>query len=231
MKLKYPLLWVAFLVSFMNLPLSARPVSETELSNMIRTRQREVFTRTQSAQAQPAQPSPAAPPPQGTQPAQPTQSGQSKTYELVLLHTNDHHGAIVPNNGRGGLAWRSAYIKAVKAFNPQVLLIDAGDINTGTALSNMFGAEPDILAYNLMGYDAAILGNHEFDKDMEQLQRQGELVAFPVITSNIKTADGAYLGVPYVVKQYDGFTVGLFGITTLRTPVIASPDPSLQFIN
>ncbi|MDR0629996.1 MAG: 5'-nucleotidase C-terminal domain-containing protein [Treponema sp.] len=231
MKPKYPLLWVAFLVSFMNLPLFARPVSETELSTMIRTRQREVFTRTQSAQAQPAQPSPAAPPPQGTQPVQPTQSGQSKTYELVLLHTNDHHGAIVPNNGRGGLAWRSAYIKALKAFNPQVLLIDAGDINTGTALSNMFGAEPDILAYNLMGYDAAILGNHEFDKDMDHLERQGELVAFPVITSNIKTADGDYLGVPYVVKQYDGFTVGLFGITTLRTPVIASPDPSLQFIN
>ncbi|MDR2798730.1 MAG: 5'-nucleotidase C-terminal domain-containing protein [Treponema sp.] len=203
---------------------------------MIRTRQREVFTRTQSAQAQPAKPSqttpsPAAPSPQGTQSVQPIQSGQSKTYELILLHTNDHHGAILPNNGRGGLAWRSAYIKAIKAFNPQVLLIDAGDINTGTALSNMFRAEPDILAYNLMGYDAVIPGNHEFDKDLEQLQGQGELVKFPVITSNIKTSDGAYLGVPYVVKQYDGFTVGLFGITTLRTQVIASPDPSLQFIN
>ncbi|MHB9293029.1 5'-nucleotidase / UDP-sugar diphosphatase [Hollandina sp. SP2] len=224
MKLKYPLLLVAFLASFMNLPLFARPVSETELSNLIRTKQREVFAQTQSVQPQPAQARPAAPSPQRTP------SGQGK-YELILLHTNDHHGAIVPNNGRGGLAWRSAYIKAIKAFNPQVLLIDAGDINTGTALSNMFAAEPDILAYNLMGYDAVILGNHEFDKDMEQLQRQGDLVKFPVITSNIKTADGAYLGVPYVIKQYDGFTVGLFGITTLRTQVIASPDPSLRFIN
>ncbi|MDR3115634.1 MAG: 5'-nucleotidase C-terminal domain-containing protein [Treponema sp.] len=215
----------------MNLPLFARPVSETELSNMIRTRQREVFARTQTAQAQPAKPSQETPAPQGTQSAQATQSKQPKRYDLILLHTNDHHGAIVPNNGRGGLAWRSAYIKAIKAFNPQVLLVDAGDINTGSALSNMFAAEPDILAYNLMGYDAAILGNHEFDKDLEQLQRQGELVKFPVITSNIKTPDGAYLGVPYVVKQYDGFTVGLFGITTLRSTVIASPDPSLHFIN
>jgi 5'-nucleotidase/UDP-sugar diphosphatase len=233
MKRKYPLLLVAFLVSFMNLPLFARPVSETELANLIRTKQRELFARTQTAQAQltqaqAAQPSSAVQSPQKTQSAQP---GQSKTYELILLHTNDHHGTIVPNNGRGGLAWRSMYIKAIKAFNPQVLLLDAGDINTGSALSNMFSAEPDILAYNLMGYDAVILGNHEFDKNMEQLERQGELIEFPVITSNIKTADGAYLGVPYVIKKYDGFTVGLFGITTLRTQVIASPDPSLRFIN
>ncbi|MDR1030991.1 MAG: 5'-nucleotidase C-terminal domain-containing protein [Treponema sp.] len=199
---------------------------------MIRIRQQEVFARTQTAQAQAAKPSQATQSPQGTQSVQAAQPpGQGKSYELILLHTNDHHGTIHPNNERGGLGWRAMYIKAIKAFNPQVLLLDAGDINTGTALSNMFNAEPDIRAYNLMGYDAAILGNHEFDQSMEQLQHQGELVTFPVITSNIKTADGAYLGVPYVVKQYDGFTVGMFGITTLRTKVIASPDPSLIFIN
>jgi 5'-nucleotidase/UDP-sugar diphosphatase len=231
MKLKYSLLLVAFLVSFMNLPLFARPVSEAELSNMIRTRQREVFARTQTAQAQTSKPSQATQSPQGTQSVQPTQSGQAKPYELILLHTNDHHGTIHPNNGQGGLGWRAMYIKAIKSFNPQVLLLDAGDINTGTALSNMFSAEPDILAYNLMGYDAAILGNHEFDRSMEQLEHQGALVKFPIITSNIKTADGAYLGVPYLVKQYDGFTIGMFGITTLRSKVIASPDPSLIFIN
>jgi 5'-nucleotidase/UDP-sugar diphosphatase len=152
--------------------------------------------------------------------------------ELVLLHTNDHHGAVLPNNSRGGLAQLAAYIKAVKAVNPQVLLIDAGDINTGTALSNMFAAEPDILAYNLMGYDAAAFGNHEFDGNQEKLLRQIEQAEFPFISSNIKTADGNYLGDgPYLVKKYDGFTVGLFGITTLRTKIIASPDAGLEFIN
>lgn len=154
------------------------------------------------------------------------------TQELVLLHTNDHHGVVLPNNGRGGLAQVAAYVKAVKAANPQVLLIDAGDINTGTALSNMFAAEPDILAYNIMGYDAATFGNHEFDGDQEKLLRQIEQAQFPFISSNIKTADGNYLGAgPYLIKEYDGFTVGLFGITTLRTKIIASPDPSLEFIN
>jgi 5'-nucleotidase/UDP-sugar diphosphatase len=152
--------------------------------------------------------------------------------ELILLHTNDHHGTVLPNNDRGGLAERAAYIKAVRATNPQVLLVDAGDINTGSALSNMFAAEPDILAYNLMGYEAGIFGNHEFDGSQEKLLKQLEDAQFPFISSNIKTQDGAYLGnTPYVVKHYDGFTVGIFGITTLRTRIVASPDPSLSFIN
>jgi 5'-nucleotidase/UDP-sugar diphosphatase len=153
-------------------------------------------------------------------------------HELILLHTNDHHGTVLPNNGRGGLAERAAYIKAVRAANPQVLLVDAGDINTGSALSNMFAAEPDILAYNIMGYEAGIFGNHEFDGSQEKLLKQLEQAQFPFISSNIKTADDAYLGnTPYLIKEYDGFTAGLFGITTLRTRIIASPDPSLTFIN
>ncbi|GHV70661.1 bifunctional UDP-sugar hydrolase/5'-nucleotidase [Spirochaetia bacterium] len=157
---------------------------------------------------------------------------QELTQELVLLHTNDHHGAILPNGGRGGLAEIAAYVKAVRALNPQVLLLDAGDINTGPALSNMFDAEPDILAYNLLGYDAASFGNHEFDGKHEKLLKQIEEAKFPFVNSNIKTADGNFLsGNQYIIKKYNGFTVGIFGITTLRTKIIASPDKSLVFIN
>ncbi|MDR2783756.1 MAG: 5'-nucleotidase C-terminal domain-containing protein [Treponema sp.] len=158
-------------------------------------------------------------------------AGSAARYELVLLHTNDHHGAVLPNDGRGGLAEQAAYIKAVKTANKQVLLVDAGDINTGSALSNMFNAEPDILAFNRMGYDAGVFGNHEFDGSPAKLQRQMELADYPLLSANIKTANGDYLGVPYLVKRYDGFTVGLFGITTLRTLAIANPDKSLVFIN
>ncbi|MDR2447130.1 MAG: 5'-nucleotidase C-terminal domain-containing protein [Treponema sp.] len=161
--------------------------------------------------------------------------GTTAKYELVLLHTSDHHGAVLPNRGRGGLAEQAAYIKAVKTANKQVLLVDAGDFNTGSALSNMFDADPDILAFNRMGYDAGVFGNQEFDGSLAKLQRQMELADYPLLSDNIKTASGAisgdYLGACYLVKRYDGFTAGLFGITTLRALTIASPDKSLVFIN
>jgi 5'-nucleotidase/UDP-sugar diphosphatase len=162
---------------------------------------------------------------------EPVQREVGKTYELTLLHTNDHHGTVLPNNSRGGLAERASYIKEVRAANPQVLLVDVGDINTGSALSNMFAAEPDILSYNLMGYEAATFGNHEFDGSQEKLLNQITQAEFPFVCSNIKTADGKYLGSQYLIKDYEGFRVGIFGITTLRTLVIASPDKSLTFIN
>jgi len=165
--------------------------------------------------------------------AAPLQEGSyGKTGELILLHTNDHHGTVLPNNGRGGLAEAAAYIKSVKALNNNVLLLDAGDINTGSALSNMFNAEPDILAYNMMGYDAVVFGNHEFDGTHDKLNNQIKLAKFPFVSSNIKTQDGKFLGGNrYIVKKFGGITVGIFGITTLRTKTIASPDKSLVFIN
>jgi 5'-nucleotidase/UDP-sugar diphosphatase len=166
------------------------------------------------------------------EPIRDTAGKSAGSGELVLLHTNDHHGTALSNNGRGGLAERAAYIRAVKAFAPQVLLVDSGDINTGSALSNMFAAEPDILAYNIMGYDAVVFGNHEFDGSQEKLEKQISQAKFPFVCSNIQKGDGTFLGGnQYLVKQYNGFSVGIFGITTLRTRIIASPDASLSFIN
>jgi 5'-nucleotidase/UDP-sugar diphosphatase len=164
--------------------------------------------------------------------AKPVVREAGKTYELVLLHTNDHHGAVLANAGRGGLPERAAFVKQVKAANPQVLVIDAGDINTGSALSNMFSAEPDFRSYGLIGYDVGTFGNHEFDKSHEVLLKQIAEAPFPFVSSNIKTPDGKYLGGhQYLVKDYDGFRVGLFGITTLRTLTVAGPDKSLEFVN
>ena len=156
----------------------------------------------------------------GARPGEPegVQREAGRVYELVLLHTNDHHGAIMPINGRGGLAERAAFVRSVREANANVLLLDAGDLNTGSALSNMFAAEPDILAYNLMGYDAVVFGNHEFSGGRERLERQIALARFPFLSSNIKTADGGFLGgYQYLVRNFEGFRVGIFGITTLRT--------------
>ena len=148
-----------------------------------------------------------------------------KTYELVLIHTNDHHGSILPHDGRGGLAERATFINQVRAENPHVLVLDAGDLNTGTAFSNMFAAEPDILAYNLMAYDAVTFGNHEFNAGQEKLEHQIALAEFPFVSSNITLPDGTFFGGhQYVVRDFNSFKVGIFGITTLRTLTISGPE-------
>jgi len=163
--------------------------------------------------------------------AKPVERISGNAYELVFLHTNDHHGSVLPNNGQGGLAERAAYIKTVRTANKNVLVLDAGDINTGSAFSNMFAAEPDFRAYNLIGYDAAVFGNHEFDGNMAKLNRQISMAKFPFVSSNIKTANKKFLGGhQYLVKNFDGFRVGIIGITTLRSLIIASPDGRLTFL-
>ena len=155
-----------------------------------------------------------------------------KTYQLVLLHTNDSHGAVLPTGDmQGGLAERATFIQSVRKANPNVLLVDAGDINTGTALSNMFAGEIDIKAYNIMGYDAMTFGNHEFDGTQAKLDAQMKEANFPFVSSNILTADKRFLGGhQYIIKDYEGFRVGIIGLTTLRTREIASPDKSLTFL-
>ena len=154
-----------------------------------------------------------------------------KTYELVVLHTNDQHGQVLAKaDGKGGLASQATFVKQVRAANKNVLLLSAGDINIGTALSNMFNAEPDIVAYNTMGYDAVTFGNHEFDGTMEKLQQQIKLAKFPWLSANITQGNG-YLGKPYLIKDYEGIRVAVIGLTTNRTLVISSPDKSLTFID
>jgi 5'-nucleotidase/UDP-sugar diphosphatase len=160
-----------------------------------------------------------------------TAEGTAKTYSLTVLHTNDTHGTVLPNAGLGGLAERATFIAGVRASTPNVLLLDAGDINTGSALSNAYKAEIDINAYNMMKYDAVAFGNHEFDGKLAQIEKQMKQAKFPFLAANIKRADGKYLGKPYIVKKFNGFKVGIFGLTTNVTQIIASPDPSLKFLN
>ncbi len=152
-------------------------------------------------------------------------------YTLTIVHTNDHHGGILSKDGEGGLAERATFIKSVRQSKENVLLLDAGDINTGSALSNMFYAQPDILAYNAMKYDAVVFGNHEFDNSLEQLQNQMAISDFSWLSANIKLGKKEFLGSPYFVKDFPGFRVGVIGLTTLRTLEISNPDESLVFVD
>lgn len=145
---------------------------------------------------------------------------RSKEQSIVFVHTNDTHGTVMAVDGWGGLAERATLIDSIRrAAGGNILLLDAGDWNTGQAISNRFCARPDIEAYNYMGYDAVCLGNHEFDIPLDSLRMQMNLMAFPVLTSNVFNSNefrnGKPLGMQCIKKKIGNQTIGIFGITTV----------------
>ncbi len=149
--------------------------------------------------------------------------------ELVILHTNDTHGhplKFTYNSAPdvGGLAARATLINEIVNEYENVLILDAGDVNTGRAESNFFDAEPDILGYNYIGYNAMVLGDHEFEKSYEILKGQLKLAAFPFISANVKTTNGQNLCEPYIIKNFKGFKVAIFGLTLKETDIMVNPN-------
>ena len=89
---------------------------------------------------------------------------------LTILHTNDTHSHIDPDSkGLGGILRRKVVIDSVRACDPYVSVIDAGDIVQGTLYFNLYKGEVENSLMNTLGYDIRILGNHEFDNGSEQL--------------------------------------------------------------
>ena len=154
----------------------------------------------------------------------------NREYQIILLNTNDSHGSILPVDSVGGMAERATFIRMVREKNPYVLLVDAGDINTGQAISNRADAKPDILAYNYMGYDAVTVGNHEFDKPLNVLLKQMQWAEFPFVTSNIQR-NGTPLGVEYLIKEIGGVKIGIFGLTTKNTENVSIHAGEVTFEN
>ncbi len=139
--------------------------------------------------------------------------------KLIILHTNDHHGKFMPNaNGDHGLAQQSTLVKKIREEARKngdfVLVLSAGDINTGSPESDMFDAEPDIRAMNEIGYDVMVLGNHEFDNPAPVLRRQEQLAKFDFISANTMGPDGKPAFKPYVTKILGGKKVAIVGFTT-----------------
>ncbi|MEW6380799.1 MAG: 5'-nucleotidase C-terminal domain-containing protein [bacterium] len=165
-----------------------------------------------------------------TQQRQPlTPNPRSPVHHLVVLHTNDTHGHPVkfyhyPDPDVGGLPARATLVRRIRKENKNVLLLDAGDFNTGRAESNFFKARPDLQGYNFIGYDALVLGNHEFDNPATVLQEQMKQAHFPFLSANIKTRNGGYLAQPYLIKEFAGFRVAVLGLTTREAKFICNPE-------
>ena len=150
---------------------------------------------------------------------------------LTVLHTNDHHGHPVafydyPADGQGGLPAQATLVKEIRKVNDNVLVLGAGDFNTGRPESNFFYAEPDILGFNYIGYDAMTMGNHEFDPSPRIMQLQIAGSDFPWLCANVVKANGGYIDnvKPYTIKDYGDFKVAIFGLMTETTAESGNPE-------
>jgi 5'-nucleotidase / UDP-sugar diphosphatase len=161
--------------------------------------------------------------------------GTRGPLKLTVLHTNDHHGRFWPNSdGEYGLAARKTLIDKVraevKAAGGQVLLLDGGDVNTGVPESDLQDAEPDFKGMNLLGYDAAAIGNHEFDKPLAVLEKQRQWAKFPLLAANIYRGNQR-LFEPYRIFERGGYRIAVIGLTTDDTKkmVLAENVAGIEF--
>lgn len=145
----------------------------------------------------------------------------AQELKLTILHTNDVHSQIDPFEsshpkypGMGGAAIRSAVIRQIRDREDRVLLFDAGDIFQGTPYYNLFGGEPEIRLMSYMKYDGATIGNHDFDKGLEGLEKQLKHATFPLINSNYDFKGTIMEGksIPYKIFIKGGVKVGVFGL-------------------
>lgn len=148
---------------------------------------------------------------------------QDITYNITVLHTNDHHGRFWQNSyGEYGMAARKTLVDQIRAevaaSGGQVLLFSGGDINTGVPESDLQDAEPDFKGMSLIGYDAMALGNHEFDNPLSVLEKQREWANFPMLSANIyDKATGKRLFKPYELFDVKGVKIAVIGLTTEDT--------------
>ncbi|HEX6914359.1 MAG TPA: metallophosphatase [Chitinophagaceae bacterium] len=141
--------------------------------------------------------------------------------KLTILHTNDVHSRLDPfpndgsrNAGLGGVSARSALIRRIRSQAEQVLLVDAGDMFQGTPYFNVYKGEPEIKAMSMMGYDAATMGNHDFDGGVDNFAAQLAHATFPIVICNYDFSGTAMEGksVPYRVFQKGNIKVGVTGL-------------------
>jgi 2',3'-cyclic-nucleotide 2'-phosphodiesterase (5'-nucleotidase family) len=162
-------------------------------------------------------------------------------FTLSLMHTNDTH-ANVEKFPRLFTA-----VENVRAEKPNALLVDSGDVFSGTLYFNKYLGRADLWFMNELGYDAMTFGNHEFDKESQVLADFIKEMKFPMISSNVNVKADPQLSplfvdeitsapeggkiYPAMIKEIDGEQVGIFGLTTEDTAVLANPSDYIVFEN
>lgn len=149
---------------------------------------------------------------------------------ITILHTNDTHSQIEPfaKNAskyadQSGYARRMGLIAQERKADPDLLLLDAGDFSQGTPYFNFYHGRIEIDALNRMHYDAATLGNHEFDNGLDTLAMLIRMAEFPFVCANYDATGTILEGLihPYTIIERKGVRIGIIGIGVNPAGLIA----------
>ena len=140
---------------------------------------------------------------------------------LCIIHTNDVHSHIEPfpaNHskypGMGGVAKRAHLINKIRSEVKHTLLLDAGDMFQGTPYFNYYGGEIEFKLMNALKYDAATIGNHDFDNGIDGLARQAKNAKFKLLSANYNFENTSMKGLtkPNHIFNKGKFKIGVFGL-------------------
>jgi 5'-nucleotidase len=144
-----------------------------------------------------------------------------KEKKLVILHTNDTHSQIDPfpaNHpkypNKGGVARRAKLIDDIRTQEEHVLLLDSGDIFQGTPYFNLFHGELEMKLMSAMNYDAATMGNHDFDIGLDGFRKAKQFANFPFLCANYDFSGTVLKDQTQAYKIFHkaGLKIGVFGI-------------------
>jgi len=144
-----------------------------------------------------------------------------ESNHITILHTNDVHSHIDPfpadhprNANMGGVARRANLIESIRKENPNVLLLDAGDIFQGTPYFNYYGGELEFKLMSMLNYDLATMGNHDFDNGLEGFVAQLPHAKFDFVSANYDFKNTMLDGIvkPYKTFKKAGIKIGIFGL-------------------
>jgi len=150
-----------------------------------------------------------------------SQENLKRKKRLVILHTNDTHSTIEPFPSKhskfpnmGGVSKRHTILQKIRSEEEHVLLLDAGDIFQGTPYFNTFNGELEMKLMSLLQYDAATMGNHDFDIGLEGFLNAQQFANFPFLCANYDFSETILSGKTkaYHIFHKAGIKIGVFGV-------------------
>jgi 5'-nucleotidase len=173
----------------------------------------------------------------------PLTASAKKQKQLVILHTNDTHSAILPINeqlpntmkaGRGGFLRRIVMLKEERAKHPDLLYFDSGDFFQGSAYFTMFKGEVEIGLMNQMGIEASTIGNHEFDFGLDNMAEMFKKATFPILCANYDFTGTVMEGVtkPWIIIKRNGVKIGVFAVCPKMKGLVSDKNcPGVKYLD